>query len=607
MKDREIINKDLGGTMPANVTVWIDKKEISVPAETTILDAAKMLGIKIPTLCHHQDLNPTGNCGICVVEVEGSPAPKRACCTPVYNGLKVTTNSKKLRSLRKTILELTLSNHDVKCPTCVANGKCELQDLTNNMDIDSEALPTILLNKPLDQTSISIVRDVNKCISCGRCVTVCNEIQTVSALTFANRGFDGHIDTAFGKGMGNSSCVNCGQCVVYCPTGALREKSEIEEVWNALLDNKRHVVVQEAPAIRATLAEEFGMEPYKVSVGKMYAALKALGFDAIFDTNFTADLTIMEEGTELINRITTGGKLPLVTSCSPGWIKFMETFFPDLADYISTCKSPQQMFGALAKTYYPEVANIDPATITSVSIMPCTAKKFEAKRPEMNDSGYQDVDHVLTTREFVRMIKEAGIDFKNLEEQKADELMGMYTGAATIFGATGGVMEAAVRSAYYLLNKKNLPKLELHAVRGMTGIKEAELEVTPGLTVKIAVAHGLGNARKLMTKVREQIEATGKSEYHFIEIMACSGGCVGGGGQPFGSGVVKRAARGQGLYAEDTALKVRCSHENAGVMKLYEKFLEAPGSHKAHKLLHTNYYKRSEHYGNVTGEATHKH
>jgi iron-only hydrogenase group A len=592
--------------MAEMVKLYIDGKEVEIEQGKTILDAAKKAGIHIPTLCYHPDLPPTGACGVCVVEVEGSPTPKRACCTPVSPNMKVTTNTKALREVRKTILQLLLSDHDVICPTCPANEKCELQSLANYLGVDMNGLPKILERKPVDDTSIAIINDPNKCILCGRCVIVCNELQTVSALTIANRGFEAEVDTFFSQGLGNSPCVNCGQCTVFCPTGALSERSEIDLVWDALTDPNKVVVVQEAPSIRVTLGEEFGMEVGTVTVGKMYAALRKLGFDVIFDTNFAADLTIMEEANELVDRIKNGKPLPLITSCSPGWIKFMETFFPDLAEHVSTCKSPQQMFGALAKTYFAKESGIDPSKIVSVSIMPCTAKKFEARRPEMRDSGYQDVDYVLTTREFVRMLKSAGIDLKELPEEKPDELMGMYSGAGTIFGATGGVMEAAVRTAYWMLTGKELENLDITAVRGMAGIKEAELEIN-GLKVKVAVAHGLGNARELLTKVRKQIEETGKSEYAFIEIMACPGGCVGGGGQPKGSTFAMRARRGEGLYKEDKSLPIRRSHENPAIKRVYERFLGKTGSEIAHKLLHTFYFKRCDYTGCTIEAVTHKH
>jgi NADH-quinone oxidoreductase subunit G len=596
--------------MSKPIQLTIDGKEITVEAGTTILEAAHDLGIQIPSLCYHPNLKPTASCGVCVVEIAGSPL-KRSCCTPAEKGMNVTTNSRSLRSLRKTLVELILSNHATECPTCVANGKCELQDLANSMGVDFDRFQRIMDDKPIDESSPSVHRDPKKCIACGRCVTVCSDIQSVFAIDMVNRGFDVNVNTFFKQGLGNSSCVNCGQCTVFCPTGALRERGETDDVWDAILDPGKIVVVQEAPSIRVTLAEEFGMEMGTVTVGKMYAALKKIGFDYVFDTNFTADLTIMEEGTELIERVKGGGLLPLITSCSPGWIKFMETYFPDLAGHTSTCKSPQQMFGTMVKTYFAKERKLDPAKIVSVSIMPCTAKKFEALRPEMCDSGYRDVDYVLTTREFVRMIKEAKIDFKNLPDESPDELMASYTGAATIFGATGGVMEAAIRSAYFLLAGKNLADLDVKAVRGLEGIKEATLTIPAqglgDLTIKVAVAHGLGNARTLMDKVREQIRATGKSEYAFIEIMACPGGCVGGGGQPYGSVIADRARRGQGLYLEDKGMAKRQSHENPGIALIYEKFLKHPGSEISHKLLHTCYFERSLLNGACVKEATRKH
>jgi len=589
-----------------NVKLTINNVDVEVPAGTKIIDAAKKAGFSIPTLCYHEDLKPTSACGVCVVDIEGVSAPKRACSTPVTNNMKVTTNSSELRSIRKTIVELVLSDHEVVCPTCVANGKCELQQISYTLNIDMDKVDSLLVKQPIDNSSLSIVRDVNKCINCGRCVQVCSEIQTVNALTFINRGFDSVVDTAFSLGMADSVCVNCGQCTVYCPTGALREKDDTDKLWDVLLDKTKHVIVQEAPAIRATLGEEFGMELGKVTVGKMYTVLKLLGFDTIVDTNFSADLTIVEEGSELVTRINEGGKLPVITSCSPGWIKFMETYFPNLAENVSTAKSPQQMMGTLTKTYFAEKEGIDPKDIVSVSLMPCTAKKFEAAREEMNDSGSQDVDIVITTREFVRMINEAGIDFKNLDDTVPYLALSEYSGAGTIFGATGGVMEAALRSAYFLITNEELDNVDIKAVRGMEGIKEATVDVK-GLPVKIAVAHGLGNARKLMDKVSKEIEETGKSTYHFIEIMACPGGCVGGGGQPFGSSLAMRARRGEGLYVEDAALKVRRSHRNKAVLKCYEEFLEAPGSHKAHDLLHTHYYEREKVKGDIVKQLTGHH
>lgn len=593
--------------MAKTVNVWIDGHHVEVPETMTIIETADQYGIHIPRLCYHPDLPPTANCGVCVVEVSGNPLPKRACCTPVAEGMKIVTNSKKLRSYRKTLVEMILSNHDVTCPTCAANNKCELQTLANNLGVDPEHLPQILHKHKFDETSLSIIRDVDKCIACGRCVTVCNDVQTVYALTFADRGFDSHVDTAFSGGMANSPCVNCGQCTVYCPTGALRERSAVDEVWNAILDPDKHVIVQEAPSIRVSLGEEYGMEMGALTVKKMYAGLRKVGFDAVMDTNFTADLTILEEGTEVVEKLKAGSKKPVITSCSPGWIKFMETYYPDLADCVSTAKSPMSMFGVLAKTYYAEEQKIDPAKIVSVAIMPCTAKKFEAARPELRDSGYQDTDYVLTTRELQRMFKEAGVDLKNIKDEDADENMSFYTGAGTIFGATGGVMEAALRSAYFLVTGTELEDVEIKAVRGLQGVKEAVVPIPGFGDLRIAVAHGLSNARIVMDKIRAGLAKDGVSPYHFVEIMACPGGCVGGGGQPYGNDLAMRARRGESLYAEDKSLPVRRSHHNPEVTRIYERFLGAPNSPLALKLLHTYYFKRSTSSGQVTEQATHKH
>ena len=593
--------------MAKTVNIWIDDQHLEVPDTMTIIEAARQHGIYIPSLCYHPDLPPTANCGVCVVEITGNPAPKRACCTPVAEGMKIVTNTRKLRSYRKTLVEMILSNHDVVCPTCVANNKCELQTLANNLGVDPEALPSILVKQPVDTSSLSIIRDVNKCIACGRCINVCNEVQTVYALTFSDRGIDAHIDTAFGLGMANSPCVNCGQCTVYCPTGALRERGEIDEVWEAILDPDKHVIVQEAPSVRVSLGEDFGLPLGSVTPKKMYAALRKIGFDSVMDTNFTADLTIMEEGTECVAKLVAGEKRPLITSCSPGWIKFMETYYPDLADCVSTAKSPMSMFGVLSKTYYAQEHDIDPAKIVSVAVMPCTAKKFEARRPELRDSGFQDTDYVLTTRELIRMIKEAGIDFANLPEEEPDEGMSFYSGAGTIFGATGGVMEAAIRSAYYLVTKTDLANVEITGVRGLEGVKEAAIDVPGFGEVRVAVAHGLSNARKVMDQVREGLATKGESPWHFIEIMACPGGCVGGGGQPYGNDIASRARRGLSLYEEDRNLPVRQSHRNPEVLKVYERFLGEPNSPLALKLLHTYYFKRSVNSGQVLEQVTHKH
>ncbi|MCL2063764.1 MAG: NADH-dependent [FeFe] hydrogenase, group A6 [Candidatus Cloacimonetes bacterium] len=592
--------------MSQTFEITIDGKVVTVDSSMTILEAAKKVNIYIPALCYHPDLPPTSSCGVCVVDIKGQAQPKRACSAPVSPGMVISTNTRELREYRKTILKLLLSNHDVTCPTCSANEKCELQKIVNNMDIRTSHLQSVLKMAPLDDSSYVIHRDPNKCISCGRCIIVCNENQSVYALAFVNRGFGGSVETAFMKGLDHSPCVNCGQCIIYCPTGALSEKTDIDDVWKAILDPDKHVIVQEAPSIRVSLSDEFGLELGELTTEKMYAALKTIGFDAIMDTNFTADVTIMEEGTELVEKLKSGNKQPVITSCSPGWVKFIETYYPDLLGCLSTSKSPMSIFGVLSKTYYAKEKNIDPAKIVSVAIMPCTAKKFEARRPEMSDSGFQDTDYVLTTRELLRMIKEVGIDFKNLEPAQPDSGMSFYTGAGTIFGTTGGVMEAALRTAYKLVTGTELENVDIKEVRGFEGIKEAEIEMPGFGKLKVAVVHGLGNARKLMDKVRKQIKETGQSEYNFIEVMACPGGCVGGGGQPYGNDLAKRAKRAAGLYADDKKCKYRKSHENPEVIKVYKDFLGKPNHDLAHKLLHTVYFKRSQIDGKVIEKVTNK-
>ncbi len=583
------------------IKAMINNVEVEVPEGTTILHAAKEARFNIPTLCHHPDLVPGGQCGICVVEIEGIPGLKRSCMTPIGEGFKVHTHTARVMAVRKQLVDLILSNHDTDCLTCMKNNNCELQQLAATLGIKAVEYQKLEEKLPIDRSSVSIVRDPNKCIFCGRCIQVCSNVQTVNALAVNHRGYDSLITTAFDAGLGNSPCINCGQCVVHCPVGALYENSQVEAVWQAIHDPDKFVVVQEAPAVRAMLGEEFDMEPGSLVTGKMHAALRRLNFDAVLDTNFAADLTIMEEGVELVGRLKAGKNLPLITSCSPGWIKFMETFYHNMIPHMSTAKSPQQMFGALAKTYYAEVKGIPPEKIVSVSIMPCTAKKFECQRPEMRASGFQDVDYVLTTREIGRMMREAGLNLKDMPDEPADPILGEYTGAATIFGATGGVMEAALRSAYFLVTGKELENLDITPVRGLKGIKEAEVDVD-GTKVKVAVAHSCGNARKLLDKVSAQLEKDGKCEYHFIEVMACPGGCVGGGGQSWGSNMAKRARRGEALYKEDKSLPSRRSHENPEVKAVYEKFLGEPNSEKAHKLLHTHYFKRSNIDGKVISE-----
>jgi NADH-quinone oxidoreductase subunit G len=570
------------------ITLTIDGEQVKVKEGTTILEAAKSANVDIPHLCYLKGLRPDGSCGICIVEVDGERGVIRSCVREAAEGMKVHTNSPRIRTARKVLVELLMANHPKDCFSCERNHSCMLLDLSNDLGIKSVRFAPSSKAKPIDDSSISIIRDPAKCILCGRCVRMCTDIQSVGCIDFANRGPDLKVGTLLGKGLGKVDCVNCGQCIHVCPVAAIKERSSVEDVFRALNDPSKIVVVQEAPAVRVALGEEFGLPAGALVPGKMHSALKRLGFDVVFDTNFTADVTIMEEGSELIKRITTGGTLPMFTSCCPGWVKFMEHQYPDLLGHLSSCKSPQQMFGALAKTYYAQEAKIDPSKIVSISIMPCTAKKYECNRPEMNSSGYKDVDYVLTTRELARMIREAGIDFKNLPDTIADPLMGAYSGAGTIFGATGGVMEAALRTAYKLITGKELANLDVKPVRGMEGIKAADVQVGD-LTVKVAVAHGLANARILMDEVR-----AGKSPYHFIEVMACPGGCVGGGGQPLGFDLTKRATRGDGLYSEDKAMPVRRSHDNPQVSIIYKNYLEKPLGEKSHHLLHTKYTDRSK-------------
>jgi NADH-quinone oxidoreductase subunit G len=568
------------------IALSINNIKVSVPEGTSILEAARQANIHIPTLCNMEGLEAFGGCRLCVVEIAGEPRLAPSCLRTVSEGMQINTHTARTRKSRRVIVELLLAKHTASCPTCERSHNCELQEMAFELGVkdirfDSE---TSLLK--LDQSSPSIIRDPNKCILCGRCVRMCQQIQKVGVIDFMNRGVDLTVSTVLDQGLGNVECVNCGQCIHVCPVGAIKEMTCIDEVWAAISNPEKHVVVQEAPAVRAALGEEFGLPGGTLVAGKMHSALRRLGFDAVFDTNFAADLTIMEEGTELLNRVTNKGVLPQITSCSPGWIKFVEHFYPDLLPNVSSCKSPQQMFGVLAKTYYAKKAGIDPFKIVSVSIMPCTAKKFEAQRPEMRASGFRDVDYVLTTRELARMIKEAGIHFSALPDEQADEMMGSYTGAATIFGASGGVMEAALRTAYNLITHKELDNLDIQSMRGLKGIKEATVDIN-GLVVKVAVAHGLANARILLDQIR-----AGSSPYHFIEIMCCPGGCVGGGGQPLGYDMALRGTRGNTLYNEDKQLPHRRSHENAAVKRLYEDFLGKPCGHKSHELLHTVYTRR---------------
>ena len=573
------------------VNIKINGMPLSVPAGSTILEAARYAGINIPTLCWMKDLNEIGACRICVVEVVRAKTLVTACVYPVNEGMEIYTNSPRVMKARKMTLELMLSTHDKKCLSCVRSENCELQKLCRDYGVeDVDAFEGENPQSPLDETTLHMVRDNNKCILCRRCVAACED-QFVGVIGPNGRGFDTHIGCAFEKDLGDVACVSCGQCIVNCPTGALREKDQIDEVVAAIADPKKHVVVQTAPSVRAALGEEFGM-PIGTNVeGKMVAALRRLGFDKVFDTDFGADMTIMAEAHEFIDRVQNGGVLPLITSCSPGWIKFCEFYYPELLPNLSSCKSPQQMQGALIKTWYAETHNIDPKDIVSVSVMPCTAKKFEISRDDENAAGVPDVDVVLTVRELARMIKRANIDLTMLPDEKFDPTMDVSTGAAVIFGATGGVMEAALRTAADTLTGKSLDSIDYEEVRGTDGIKEAVYNVA-GMDVKVAVASGLSNANEILKKVKN-----GEADYHFIEIMCCPGGCVNGGGMPIQPSSVRnfvdiRKERAKVLYEEDKNLPLRKSHDNPVVKKCYAEYLGEPGSHKAHEILHTTYTPR---------------
>ncbi|MBU8891671.1 MAG: [FeFe] hydrogenase, group A [Bacteroidales bacterium] len=593
--------------MANTVNIKIDGIDVSVEAGKTVLDAAKKLNIHIPTLCYHEDLCVAGNCRVCVVEQEGVNNLVASCAIPAQKGMVIHTNSHKVRNARRHVVELLLSEHNADCTKCYKNTKCELQDLASEMVINEHMFMDLVPDKnyTTDKQSPSIIKDDSKCIRCQRCVRTCHDLQHVSALGVAYKGDHMKISTFFEHPMYEVVCTNCGQCVNRCPTGALIEKNYLDEVWDAIYDEDKHVIVQTAPATRIALGEDLGMESGSIVTGKMAASLRRLGFDSVLDTDFSADLTIMEEGTELLTRLKkalvdkdTSVKLPMFTSCSPGWVKFLEHTYPDYLDNLSTCKSPQQMFGALAKTYYAEKKGLDPDKIVCVSIMPCTAKKFEANRPEMRDSGYQDVDMGLTTRELAVMIKQAGIDFQELPDEKFDSLMGESSGAAVIFGATGGVMEAALRTAYEIVTGREVPfkNLNITAVRGMEGVREANIKlenVLPawsfleGVELKTAVAHGLTNAHQIMEAIHK-----GEANYHFVEVMGCPGGCIGGGGQPIPTTPEIRRKRAEAIYREDEGMAVRKSHENPEVQQIYREFLGEPLSDKSHWLLHTHYVKR---------------
>jgi iron-only hydrogenase group A len=582
------------------INVTIDGKKMQVGAGKTILDSCKELGIRIPSLCYLKDVSSNASCGICVVEVKGAKSLVRSCVASIADGMEIKTHSPAINQARITNLELLLANHPKDCLVCERNGNCELQDLSSVLGIKETPFSRTKPEALKDDTSLSLIRDPNKCILCGRCVAVCSDVQTVYAIDFAGRGLKSKIATYKDKGLGNVACTNCGQCALVCPTAAIIERDESNLLLKDLYDEEKVVVVQTAPAIRIGIGEAMGMEEGALVTGQMVAALRKLGFDSVFDTQFTADLTIMEEGHELIKRLTTNGRLPMVTSCSPGWIKFIEHFYPKSLDHLSTCKSPQQMFGAVAKTYYAEKMGIDPRRLVVVSIMPCTAKKFECKRPEMKSAyhwwkdkmnlsereSFFDVDYVLTTRELARMFKLTGVDFKNLPEEDFDHPLGISTGAGAIFAATGGVMEAAVRTAYEVVAGKPLPDLNLKVVRGFEGIKEAELDIN-GTKLKVAVAHTLKNARYLLDQIEE-----GKSPYAFIEVMTCPGGCLGGGGQPIPTTWEIRQKRADSIYREDSLKPVRKSHDNPAIKELYNEFLKEPLGHVSHELLHTEYTER---------------
>ena len=574
------------------INIKINGKEISAPEGSTILEACRYAGIQIPTLCFLKDINEIGACRMCVVEVAKARTLVAACVYPIAPGMEIFTNTPRVIEARKKTLRLILSNHNRSCLSCVRSGNCELQQLSREYGIEDEGIyDGAKTATEIDDSAVHMIRDNSKCILCRRCVAACLNVQGIGVIGANERGFQTQIGSLFGLGLGETSCVSCGQCIAVCPTGALYEKSYIDDVFAAINDPEKYVVVQTAPAVRAGLGEEFGYPMGTPVEGKMAAALRRLGFDKVFDTDFGADLTIMEEANELIERIQNGGVLPMITSCSPGWVKYCEHYFPDMTENLSSCKSPAQMFGAIVKSYYAEKMGIDPSKIVVVSIMPCTAKKFEITRDDENGAGYPDVDYSLTTRELARMIKRAGIAFNTLPDEKFDDPLGESTGAAVIFGATGGVMEAALRTAVETLTGEELGDLNFTDVRGVAGIKEATYNVG-GLEVKVAVASGLKNAHDLLTKVKN-----GEADYQFIEIMACPGGCVNGGGQPQVHANIRntcdiRAERAKALYTLDSSMPIRKSHENPEIKKLYDEFLGKPGSHKAHELLHTTYVKR---------------
>lgn len=568
------------------LNIEVNDRPITAKQGETILEAAERAGFSIPTLCHLEGLSPTGACRICVVEVENSPGLLPACSYPVQAGMKIKTHSPKALEARRTIVQLLLSNHPDDCLYCSRSSTCDLQRLARELNVDRRLYRGARHTRPLDVSGAALLRDPGKCILCGKCVRVCEEIQKVAAIDFINRGSSAVVGTAFDRGLNTSSCINCGQCIRVCPTGALTERSNVNDVMVALADPSKTVLVQHAPAVSVTLAEEFGAKPGRDLDGEMVAALRRMGFDRVFDTSFTADLTIMEEASELASRIANGGTLPMMTSCSPGWIKFVETFYPEFMPNLSTCKSPQQMMGAIIKSFWAERNGVDPRNIVSVSIMPCTAKKFERGRPEMGHDYVPDVDYVLTTREAAQLIRMSGIDILNLAPEQPDNPFGERSGAGKIFGASGGVMEAAVRTAHYLLTGKELPELDVQPLRGLDGAKELTASIG-GLQVSAAVVSGLGNARALLEAIK-----AGEKKLHFIEVMTCPGGCINGGGQPILADLGSVRARMKALYKIDRDESLRTSHSNTSVRRLYEEFLGQPLGEKSHHLLHTHYHHR---------------
>ena len=568
------------------VNLIINGQQVSAQEGMTILQASKNANIRIPTLCYHPDLTAKGNCRVCVVEVDGYRNLQAACMTEVSEGMVVNTNNERVREARRIVVELILANHDQNCTICHSNGVCELQRLTEELNIKENRYENILEEEPIMYGNPSIVRDMNKCIKCGRCIQACNDVQRVGAIYNIGRSTEMRMGPAYDYDLTQVSCTYCGQCISVCPVGAIYEKDDVVSVLTAIENPEKTVIVQVAPAIRVSVGETFGMKPGTLVTGKLITALRMIGFDKVFDTDFTADLTILEEGTEFIERIKTGGVLPMLTSCSPGWINYIEQFYPELLPHLSSCKSPQQMFGALAKTYYADKLKIEPEDLIVVSCMPCTAKKYEALRPEMKREGVQDVDYVLTTRELGRMIKMQGYNLEHMEDDSFDEPFGITTGAGLIFGASGGVMEAALRSVYEIITGTELENIDFHDVRGLDGFKEASVFVGD-LEVRVAITNSLKNAKIMLEKIK-----AGEADYHFVEVMCCPGGCIGGGGQPRPTNNVVRLERIKGIYSSEKQMKLRKSHKNPAVLQLYDEFLGKPNSHKAHQLLHTKYEDR---------------